>query len=1524
MNLHMRTDEWRLGARVRARAAVLLMAVAMALVPVLARAQPAVVTVPWNGIESQSHQVYSGGQLVLQGVATDLSTGAALSVCSSTWDFGDLTATASGGTNGYALEATHTYSGSVGQPYTATLTVKLNPCATGGTLTDTFKVVIAPNNTDTKVNMARDKGLWNLHKRINRTTSDGLASGYWINGGSAGNFLGATTAGVVQAFEVNGHRESGDRSKDPYVDDVARGLRYALSTQADGGSGYLQRIGGTAGTIGNQTVPTGYTPTAPWATTLTSPQNPDSNGNGYGLYLSYGSHTSYINGQLMDALVASGTPDKTAETGQLTYVRGRAYKDIIQDMLDGYSWGMNDAQGGWNYNYNDGGGNDTSASHWWAIGTLASRVWGLDAPAWVRNLQWNVGVTLMQRPPSAGTRPGYLAGCYFGYSNSYDSWWGDNQMNVTAAGLILLNADNVPKDNARYTCAMQWLDNYFNNQLGNFYTMYQLAKAMRTATDSTGAAAPITLLNGTRDWYAAYANNLIANQQASGAFVPTAGSIGSYIQGDMASSWAILILSPALFVAPPNAVCSVDATTVCVANDPLAACNVAGANPYATVHFDGSQSTQGDNPIASYSWNFDDGGPTIDASTVTASTQYTTTGTKNVQLTVTDTKGNSSSVTCPVSVTASALPPTANAGGPYQMCLGSSLLLDGSGSTERGSHIVSYEWDFKGAINFAVIDATGVTSDQTAYFNSLSPGTYDVGLRIKDDSQPVNTITDFTKVTVADCTPPVITVPANISRVMPNSTVSFTVSATDNVDTTVPVTCTSSPAGYSSGSNFPVGTTTITCNATDQAGNHAAPKSFTVTVKNLATATANASGGTYNGNPYPGNGSCTPVSLTPVITYTPGPGAPVDAGTTGYTVTCGDGDVTYQTATATGTITITQAPVTATAGGGENVYDGATHAPSACVVTGVYKGDLTCTNNPATAGAGVGTTPTTPAVSGTGLGNYDITSVNGSYKITLAPSATVVTCTDAVYTGSPITTCTANVTGAGGLNAAVTPVTYSNNTDVGTAGASATYAGDSNHSGSSGSSTFAITLAPSATVVTCTPSVVYNGAAQTVCTANVTGVGGLNAAVTPVTYTNNTDVGTAGASATYAGDSNHSGSSGSSTFAITLAPSATVVTCTPSVVYNGAAQTVCTANVTGVGGLNAAVTPVTYTNNTNVGTAGASATYAGDANHSTSTGTGSFAITPAPSTTTVSAPTVTYSADGTVTVTVTSAAGTVVGSVTLTVDGGAPLTQVLSGGSTTFTLSKPNAGDHALAASFATQGNFAASSAAGNLHVNQSPTATTLTSTPSPQAAGQTVTLTATVVAVAPGSGVPNGSVTFTDGATTLGTAPVNASGVAVLTTTSLAVGPHSITAAYSGSSNYIPSAASAVSQLIYGYPAGGGTFVIGDQNAVMGGSVNFWGSQWEKTNSLSGGASNASFKGFAVAPSTPVVGGTFTAAPGNSAPSPASVPAYIGIIVTSKVTKSGSTITGTIVKLVVVRVDAGYAGDPGHAGTGTIVAVIQ
>ena len=125
-----------------------------------------------------------------------------------------------------------------------------------------------------------------------------------------------------------------------------------------------------------------------------------------------------------------------------------------------------------------------------------------------------------------------------------------------------------------------------------------------------------------------------------------------------------------------------------------------------------------------------------------------------------------------------------------------------------------------------------------------------------------------------------------------------------------------------------------------------------------------------------------------------------------------------------------------------------------------------------------------------------------------------------------------------------------------------------------------------------------------------------------------------------------------------------------------------------------------------------------------------------------------------------------------------------------------------------------------------------------------------------------------------------------------------------------------------------GGTFVVGDLTVgpiaqSLGKSVNFWGAQWWKKNSLSGGDGPAAFKGFEDSPAMPACGVNWTTRPGNSTPPPDTIPAYMAIVVSTQVTKSGSSIGGDTQHLVIVKTDPGYEGNPGHAGTGTIVSVV-
>ena len=132
-------------------------------------------------------------------------------------------------------------------------------------------------------------------------------------------------------------------------------------------------------------------------------------------------------------------------------------------------------------------------------------------------------------------------------------------------------------------------------------------------------------------------------------------------------------------------------------------------------------------------------------------------------------------------------------------------------------------------------------------------------------------------------------------------------------------------------------------------------------------------------------------------------------------------------------------------------------------------------------------------------------------------------------------------------------------------------------------------------------------------------------------------------------------------------------------------------------------------------------------------------------------------------------------------------TNVTPPGSTTFTVLAGNGGGSC-------QGGTATGT--GTLAVVES-TTTTLTSTVNPSTFGQSTTLTATVTQTT-GPTTPNaGTVTFKDGATTLGTGNLNASGVATLAVSNLTAGSHSLTASYAGTASFGASTSSAVSQTV-------------------------------------------------------------------------------------------------------------------------------
>ena len=98
-------------------------------------------------------------------------------------------------------------------------------------------------------------------------------------------------------------------------------------------------------------------------------------------------------------------------------------------------------------------------------------------------------------------------------------------------------------------------------------------------------------------------------------------------------------------------------------------------------------------------------------------------------------------------------------------------------------------------------------------------------------------------------------------------------------------------------------------------------------------------------------------------------------------------------------------------------------------------------------------------------------------------------------------------------------------------------------------------------------------------------------------------------------------------------------------------------------------------------------------------------------------------------------------------------------------------------------------------------TRTTLVSTSNPSYVGLPVTFRATVSPVPPASGVPTGNVTFYDGTTPIGSAALDANGIAPITVSNLAIGDHSISAKYAGSASFGASASAVLVESIRGFP---------------------------------------------------------------------------------------------------------------------------
>jgi len=680
-------------------------------------AQPKVVCVPASALNPVvPHDTWSGLEITLKGTAHDPDGDATLSTYE--WDFGDGSPVETGSVfDPYAIEARHTYAGSIGDLFIATLTVTDTSAETD---TDQYLVEIKDGaDLTVKINVAIDEGLWRLHKdQVRATFSDGTPYGYWPEW--YWGFYVASTGAATEAFEIQGSLPTGDPDEDPYVETVQRGLNYLLSQL------FWQPVGSD---------PT-YCPLG----------DPDVNGNGYGLAVN--GHVVYESGIALMALASSRCPGCVAATG-IPEVVGQTYLDIAQDMVDWFSYCQTDLApgkegfaGGWRYWCNSQD-SDNSVAQWPVIGMESAEVnfgaAGLLIPLFVKE-QLSGWIDYIQNDvdgDSADGGSGYeCPGCW---------------VNIAKTGGLLAEMKFVGDTTAstRVQAAADFIDRNWDTDGEHFpysyYAFYSVMKGFRLlGIDTIG---PINDPFGL-DWYGdptrGYAQHIVGDQAADG------GWYGAYWSTHpLQSAWACLTLKKTVVQPGPAADAGPD---------------VASHPPVIEITFDGTGSFHRDpeREIVEYLWDFGDGSPPESGPVVSHAfpAVYNPDGTidwapTTRDYTVTLTVGDDSdpvltdSDTAIVHIVPPPWPPVADADGPYSVYPCWRLWLDGSASYDPNGEfypdpthpwhgeLVSWEWD---------LDNDGGYDDAAGEYipwSSCTLGVYVVGLRVTnsfDESDEVDTV----------------------------------------------------------------------------------------------------------------------------------------------------------------------------------------------------------------------------------------------------------------------------------------------------------------------------------------------------------------------------------------------------------------------------------------------------------------------------------------------------------------------------------------------------------------------------------------------------------------------------------------------------------------------------------------------------------------------------------------------------------------------------------------------------------------
>jgi hypothetical protein len=443
------------------------------------------------------------------------------------------------------------------------------------------------------------------------------------------------------------------------------------------------------------------------------------------------------------------------------------------------------------------------------------------------------------------------------------------------------------------------------------------------------------------------------------------------------------------------------------------------------------------------------------------------------------------------------------------------------------------------------------------------------------------------------------------------------------------------------------------------------------------------------------------------------------------------GNTDYSSATATQSFQVTPAPLTVTANNASRAYGAANPAFTGTVTGAVGSDSFTESfTTTATTTSNVGSYPIVPAVTGPQT-NYTITYVNGALTVTGATTTTTLgapgtasyganvalTATVSSTAGTPggiVTFYNGSTTlGTGTLNSSGVATLSTTTLPVGTDAVSASYAATGNFAASTSTATN-ITVSTASQTITfpAIPSRPYGsapfavsatsslGSSYPVTISVLSGPAVINGGIVTIT-----GAGTVVLQASQAGDSNYG--SATTTQSFQVLPAQLTVAASSATRPYGAANPAFSGTITGAVGSDSFTESftTTATAGSNAGSYPIVPAAAGPAlgNYTVTIVNGTLTVSPlATSTTLFAVGSASYGASITLTATVSSTSGTPGGMVTF-LSGSTPLgTAALNaGGTAVLTTTALPAGTDTVTASYPAQGNFAASTAAASITINE-------------------------------------------------------------------------------------------------------------------------------------------------------------------------------------------------------------------------------